>query len=60
MVISEDAKWLTVAEVARMCNVSRKTVYRAYWRGDLQGKRVGRLLRFDPDVVLAWGDDRQS
>ena len=40
---------LTPADVARLANVSRETVYREVERGALPALYVGRQLRIDPD-----------
>jgi excisionase family DNA binding protein len=46
---------LTVAELARLLRVERKTVYAAIHRGEIPGvRRVGSLLRASRDTVLAW------
>jgi putative molybdopterin biosynthesis protein len=39
---------LTPAEVARLAQVSRETVYREIDRGELKAVHVGRQLRIDP------------
>jgi putative molybdopterin biosynthesis protein len=39
---------LTPAEVARLANVSRKTIYREIDRGELPACHAGRQLRIDP------------
>jgi excisionase family DNA binding protein len=39
---------LTPAEVARLAQVSRETVYREIDRGELPAVHVGRQLRIDP------------
>jgi excisionase family DNA binding protein len=39
------ASYLTVFEAARVLSVSRKTIYRLVWRGELAARRVGRTLR---------------
>ena len=40
---------LTPADVARVAQVSRETIYREIERGELVARRVGRQLRIDPD-----------
>ena len=37
---------LTVGEVAELLRVSRHTVYRLAQRGDLPGRKIGRIWRF--------------
>jgi putative molybdopterin biosynthesis protein len=39
---------LSPADVARLANVSRKTVYREVGRGALPALHIGRQLRIDP------------
>jgi len=41
-------------EVARLCRVNRKTVYDAFKRGELPGRKVGKLLRFSRVAVIEW------
>ena len=44
-----------VPDVARYCGVPVQTVYR--WRARDKGPaplKIGRHLRFEPDVVVAW------
>jgi excisionase family DNA binding protein len=45
---------LSIEEVARLLRVHRKTVYEAVARGQLPGRRIGRVLRIDRDTLLAW------
>ena len=46
---------LTAAEVAELLRVNRKTLYEAVQRDQIPGVvRVGRILRFHRDAVLAW------
>jgi len=42
---------LTVAEVAVFMRVSRETVYRLAVRGELPGRKVGRIWRFSKDAI---------
>jgi putative molybdopterin biosynthesis protein len=39
---------LTPADVAKLANVSRETIYREIERGVLLARHVGRQLRIDP------------
>jgi putative molybdopterin biosynthesis protein len=39
---------LSPADVARLANVSRETIYREIERGALPARHVGRQLRIDP------------
>ena len=52
----------TVDEVARYLRVNRKTVYEAVDKGELPGRRIGRLIRFRRDELLRSlkGEDRVS
>jgi excisionase family DNA binding protein len=46
---------LTIAEVATLLRVDRKTAYGMAKRGQLPGcRKVGRCLRVSRDAVLAW------
>lgn len=45
---------MTPAEVARLANVSRKTVYRAIWRGELRAVRIGSRYRITPEDFRCW------
>lgn len=42
------ASLLTPAEVARLAQVSKATVYREIDRGELRARHVGRQLRIEP------------
>lgn len=42
---------LTVEEVAKFLRVSRHTVYRLVERGEIPGRKIGRVWRF-PRVAL--------
>lgn len=50
---SED-QLLSPEEVACRCGLSRKAVYRAIERGELQAFRLCSRLRIDPIAVDAW------
>lgn len=45
---------LTLTEIAALLRVSKKTIY--YWvnRNEIPFLRIGRHLRFNPEVVLAF------
>lgn len=47
----ENAKFLTVAEVADLMRVSKMTVYRLVHAGDLPAVRVGRSFRVPERAV---------
>lgn len=42
---------LTVTEVAAFMRVSRETVYRLTARGELPGRKIGRIWRFPKDAI---------
>lgn len=42
---------LTVGEVAAFIRVSRETVYRLAARGELPGRKIGRIWRFPKDAI---------
>lgn len=51
-------KFLKADEVAKLLRVNRKTVYEAASRDEIPGVvRVGRVIRFRRDAVLAWASD---
>jgi len=55
------ARALTVTELAELVGVPEKTVYR--WRHRGEGPepiRVGRFLRFDPNDVSRWLEERKA
>lgn len=45
---------LTVADIARLYNVSRMTIYRAIKDGRLPSERVGRSIRVRESAMEAW------
>ena len=45
---------LTVEEVAKLLRVNRKTVYDAAQRGEIPGRKIGRILRFSREAVVQW------
>jgi excisionase family DNA binding protein len=45
---------VSVAEVARQCQVTKKVVYGAIGRGELQASRLGSRLRVRRSAVDAW------
>lgn len=42
---------LTVVEVAAFMRVSRETVYRLAARGELPGRKIGRIWRFPKEAI---------
>jgi excisionase family DNA binding protein len=55
---SGDLKLYTVEQVATLCQVSVKTVYRAIWHGRLRASQlgVGAAYRMRLEDVQAWVD----
>ncbi|MCL2453948.1 MAG: helix-turn-helix domain-containing protein [Micrococcales bacterium] len=51
---SEQARFLTVNEVAGVMRVSKMTVYRLLHSGALPGLRVGRSFRVPADALEAY------
>ena len=49
MAVTSDV--LTVGEVAAFMRVSRETVYRLAARGELPGRKIGRIWRFPQDAI---------
>jgi excisionase family DNA binding protein len=48
-------EFLKAEELADLLRINRKTIYEAARRDEIPGAvRVGRLLRFRRDAVLAW------
>lgn len=45
---------LSVDEVAKLVQLSRKTVLQAVRDGELVGARFGNRVRFRPDALRAW------
>ncbi len=45
---------LTADELATLLRLPRRSIYRLRSERGLPARRVGRLLRFDPDEVRAW------
>jgi excisionase family DNA binding protein len=53
--LSSTPEILTATEVAELLRVNRKTLYEAVQRDQIPGVvRVGRILRFHREAVLAW------
>ena len=44
----------TVAELARLFNVNRITIYRLAQQGRIPAFRIGSADRFDPRAVASW------
>ena len=54
IVMGSDEHLLSAEDVARLCGLSRKAVYRAVERGELKAFRLCSRLRIDPGAVEAW------
>ena len=54
MIVAERTQLMTVADVAKRCNISTVTVRRLVRNGDLPFIRVGGQLRFDRDQLEQW------
>jgi excisionase family DNA binding protein len=52
--MSMDKKFMNVDEVAACLNVSSATIY--FWAetGKIPHSKLGKLIRFNPDVVASW------
>ncbi len=51
---------LTVGEVAGFMRVSRETVYRLAARGELPGRKIGRIWRFPKEAIREYLWERES
>lgn len=49
-----------VADVAAFLNVGRDIVYEMVRRGEMPCDRIGNRLRFHPEVIARWVEDRQK
>ncbi len=47
-------KFLTVRELARLLELSRRTVYRRVWAYAIPFAKIGTCLRFDPAEIAEW------
>ncbi|PRP97680.1 Helix-turn-helix domain protein [Enhygromyxa salina] len=48
-------EFLKAEELAELLRINRKTIYEAARRDEIPGAiRIGRVLRFRRDAVLAW------
>ena len=52
--MSMEKKFLSVDEVAACLGISRATVYWWSETGKMPHSKLGKLVRFDPDVVASW------
>ena len=46
--------YMSVADVAKRFGVSRKLIYNAIARGELEADRLSRRIRLTEDAVLRW------
>jgi excisionase family DNA binding protein len=53
-------KMFSVREVAQLLGICEATVYRATWRGDLQGHRDGKRIRFTQSMLDSWIDQNSA
>lgn len=52
---------MTADDVAALLQLSRKTVYAAFKKGEIPGgRRIGAAIRFSRDRVLQWLADGQA
>ena len=51
---------LTVGEVAAFMRVSRETVYRMAGRGELPGRKIGRIWRFPRAAIDEYLSERTT
>jgi excisionase family DNA binding protein len=54
LVMRSDEHLLSADDVARLCGLSRKAVYRAIERGELKAFRLCSRLRIEPGALDAW------
>lgn len=51
---------LTVGEVAAFMRVSRETIYRLAARGELPGRKIGRIWRFSKDAIQEYVEGKSA
>jgi excisionase family DNA binding protein len=54
----EDQRLLSPEDVARVCGLSRRAVYRAIARGELRAARLCNRLRVQPAELERWVGER--
>ena len=54
------AKWMTTREVADLLGLSRKTIYRAIWEGQVPARKFRRSWRVWSEDAEAWGAGRRE
>jgi excisionase family DNA binding protein len=60
---TRESNLLSVAQVARRLNVSKPTVYRRIWEGQIPALRIGEEigpLRVPADELADWLDERRN
>ena len=45
---------ITTDEAAELLNMDRKALLRGVKRGDIPGRRIGRIYRFSREALMAW------
>jgi excisionase family DNA binding protein len=51
---TDSSRMLSPEDVARVCGLSRRAVYRAISRGELRATRLCSRLRVDPNELERW------
>lgn len=46
--------WMSLQETAGYLGVSKETMYRLLYRGDIASYRVGKLYKFDSKEIDSW------
>lgn len=57
---NEFARLLSPEEVAEVCGLSRRAIYRAIGRGELRAARLCHRLRVSPAELERWVDEQTS
>lgn len=52
--MAPDVEMMTVDQVARITRVSPETIYRLARRGELPGRKIGRIWRFPREAILEY------
>lgn len=56
----QNKRYLNVAQVARILNISIKTVYAKCSSGDLPHFRIGSRILFDPEDLQAYIEEQKQ
>lgn len=51
---------LTVSELAKLLNMSRRTIYEHAASGRIPSLRIGSSVRFDPARIAGWVKEQQD